>query len=60
MENDKSTGKKPDPERLAVLRSLPKDVVESLSKEEMNAFLNEDMWPDSLADKLKDYMVEKD
>lgn len=46
----------PDPERVKVLSNLPKEIVEQLSKEEVNAFLFEDLWPDSLRDKLKDFM----
>ncbi|MBW1998753.1 MAG: hypothetical protein JRJ29_12410 [Deltaproteobacteria bacterium] len=50
----------PYPDRLAALRSLPRDVVQSLSREEIRAFLHEDVWPDSLKEKLKRYMVEDD
>ena len=57
MVDNKSNGKKPQPERLAVLRSLPKEVLDTLSQEEVNALLHEDVWPDSLQEKLKDYMV---
>jgi hypothetical protein len=46
----------PDPERVKALSNLPKEIVEQLSKEEVNAFLFEDLWPDSLRDKLKDFM----
>ncbi len=61
MENKESkcNVRKPAPERLQALRSLPADIVKSFSKEEMNAFLFEDDWPDSLQEKLKDYMVEE-
>ena len=46
----------PDPERVKVLSNLPKEIVEQLTKEEVNAFLFEEFWPDSLRDKLKDFM----
>jgi len=46
----------PDPERVKALSNLPKEIVEQLTKEEVNAFLFEDLWPDSLRDKLKDFM----
>ena len=46
----------PDPERVKVLSNLPKEIVEQLTKEEVDAFLFEDLWPDSLRDKLKDFM----
>ena len=60
MEENKSPERKPDPERLAVLRSLPKEITGSLTKEELDAFLYEDVWPNSLQEKLKDYMVKED
>ncbi|NWF97709.1 MAG: hypothetical protein HXY52_02070 [Nitrospirae bacterium] len=61
MENkeSKSDVRKPADERLQALRSLPADIVKTFTKEEMNAFLFEDDWPDSLQEKLKDYMVEE-
>lgn len=61
MENNESkcNVRKPAPERLQALRSLPANIVKTFSKEEMNAFLFEDDWPDSLQEKLKDYMVEE-
>jgi len=46
----------PDPEKVKVLSKLPKKIVEQLTKEEVNAFLFEDLWPDSLRDKLKDFL----
>jgi len=48
----------PDPDRLAVLRSLPSEVMERLSKEEVNALLFDAVWPNSLKEKLKDYIVD--
>ncbi len=48
---------KPDPERMAVLRSLPIEVKEKITGEEAQAFLyNEDL-PESLLEKLKDYLA---
>jgi len=38
---------------------LPAEVVKSLTKEEMNSFLFKDEWPDSLQEKLKDYLVDE-
>lgn len=46
----------PDPMRLEVLRRLPKEIMEQLNKEEIKAFLYKDEWPDSLREKLKDYL----
>jgi hypothetical protein len=46
-----------DPERMAILRSLPVEVKEKISGEEAQAFLyNEDL-PDSFMDKIRDYLV---
>ncbi len=45
-----------DEERLEVLRRLPKSIIEKLTKEEIRAFLSKDLWPDSLKEKLKDYL----
>ncbi len=59
MEKKKSPPKKPDPAKLAALRSLPMEIVDSLTKEELHAFLYEDVWPNSLQKKLKDYVVEE-
>lgn len=53
-----STKKKADPARVQVLRMLPLGIKESITKEEAHAFLFEDVWPDSLKEKLKDYIVE--
>ncbi|MFA4919128.1 MAG: hypothetical protein WC581_07745 [Thermodesulfovibrionales bacterium] len=58
MEN-KREAKKVDPVRLQALRDLPAEVIKSLTKEEMNSFLFKDEWPDSLQDKLKDYLVDE-
>ena len=45
-----------DPARMAILRSLPREVKESLTQEEVDAFLRDEELPDSLAAKLKDYL----
>ncbi len=45
-----------DPERMAILRSLPLEVKETISGEEAQAFLCNEVVPDSLLEKLKDYM----
>jgi hypothetical protein len=58
MEN-KCDARKVDPVRLQALRNLPAEVVKSLTKEEMNSFLFKDEWPDSLQEKLKDYLVDE-
>jgi hypothetical protein len=53
-----ATKKKADPARVQVLRMLPLKIKESITKEEADAFLFGDVWPDSLKEKLKDYIVE--
>lgn len=51
---------KPAPEKLEALRSLPKEVVDTLTKDEIQAFLHEEFWPDSLKKKLQAYMIQED
>jgi len=53
-----STKIKANPARVQALRMLPLKIKESITKEEANAFLFDDVWPDSLKEKLKDYIVE--
>lgn len=55
-ENPSGAGNAPDPQRVAVLRSLPHDIMTQLTREEVKAFLYEDTWPNSLREKLKDYL----
>lgn len=50
--------RKPDPERVAVLRSLPIEIKEKISGEEAEAFMYNKELPDSLLEKLKDYLEE--
>lgn len=53
-----TTIKNPDPERMAILRSLPIEVKQQISGEEAAAFLNkEGEVPESLVEKLKDYLI---
>jgi len=47
----------PDPSRLEMVKNLPKEVLQSLTKEEVKVLLSEDEWPESLHEKLKDYVV---
>ncbi|MBU0729013.1 MAG: hypothetical protein KKE17_09850 [Proteobacteria bacterium] len=49
---------KPDPDRMAILRSLPIEVKQQITGEEAQAFLYNEPLPDSLLEKLKDYLVE--
>lgn len=50
---------KPSPQRMAILRSLPIEIKQQITGEEAQAFLYEEELPDSLLEKLKDYLVEK-
>jgi len=51
---------KPDPERMAVLRSLPVEIKQQITGEEAQAFLYKEDLPESLMEKLKDYLVPED
>ena len=57
MNREESKEQKPIPERLEALKNLPESTVKTLTKEEVKAFMFEEEWPESLAEKLKDYMV---
>jgi hypothetical protein len=52
--------KKPSSDRLAALRSLPRDVLHTLTQDEIHSFLHDEEWPDSLREKLKQYIVGED
>jgi hypothetical protein len=52
--------RKCDPVKMQVLRMLPIEIKQSLTKEEVDAFLHNEEWPDSLKEKLKDYMVDEE
>lgn len=58
MEKESSPKKQPDPLRIQLMKMLPRELKESLTIEETNAILFEDVWPDSLQEKLKDYLVD--
>ena len=57
MYKSKSPHEKPPPERLEALKSLPVEILASLTKKEVNVFLFDELWPDSLCEKLKEYFV---
>jgi hypothetical protein len=56
-EKKESKSKEPLPGRMEVLRDLPADIMRSLSKEEIQAFLFEEVWPVSLSEKLEQYLA---
>ena len=59
MDKKACSKRQTSPERVQILKMLPKKIKESLTIEETNAILFEDVWPDSLQEKLKDYLVEE-
>ena len=50
---------KPDPQRMAVLRSLPLEIKQQITGDEAEAFMYNRELPDSLLEKLKDYLTEE-
>ena len=56
MDEKKSAKNEPIPGRMEVLRELPADIMRRLSKDEVRAFLFEEVWPDSLREKLEEYL----
>ncbi len=58
MENNLDK-RKIDPAKMQVLRSLPVEIKQALTREEVDAFLHDEVWPDSLREKLKDYFVDE-
>lgn len=57
MENKDSPQARPDPARLELVKNLPKEVLQSLTKEEVKILLSGDDWPDVLQEKLKAFLV---
>lgn len=51
---------RPDPERVAILRSLPLEIKEQITGEEAEAFMYNRELPESLLEKLKEYIVADD
>jgi len=49
-----------DAERMAVLRGLPVEVKQQMTGEEARAFLYKEPLPDSLVEKLKEFIVLED
>lgn len=54
------TKPKPDPQRVAFLRSLPLEVKQQITGEEAEAFMFGRDIPESLYEKIKDYMKEEE
>lgn len=49
--------KKIDPEREMALKSLPPNIKNGLSEEEVEMFLNAEVWSEELVNKLKDFLT---
>ncbi len=50
---------KPDPQRVAVLRSLPLEIKQQITGEEAEAFMYNRDLPESLLEKLRGYLSEE-
>lgn len=50
---------KPDPQRVAILRSLPLEIKEQITGEEAEKFMYKRELPESLLEKLKDFLIEE-
>ncbi len=57
MEQKDSQQARPDPARLELVKNLPKEVLQSLTKEEGKILLSSDEWPASLQEKLKAFLA---
>ena len=53
----KSDFKKELKERKEAYKCLPPNIKNLLTEEETQIFLNEEVWPETLCDKLKDFIV---
>lgn len=52
--------RKPDPDRVAFLRSLPLEVKQQITGEEAEAFMFGEEIPESLYEKIKDFIGDED
>ena len=60
MDREEMKEHNPIPERLEALKNLPESILKVLTKEEVKAFLHDDVWPESLREKLKNYMADEE
>lgn len=51
--------RKPNPDRVAFLRNLPLEVKEQITGDEAEAFMFKEDIPESLYEKIKDYLEEE-
>ena len=54
-----TTPQKPDPQKVAFLRSLPEDIKAQITGEEAEEFMTSDYLPESLYEKIK-HLLEED
>lgn len=54
-----SAKERPDPDRVAILRALPLEIKKQITGEEAEAFMYNRELPDSLLEKLKDYLTDE-
>lgn len=54
-----SEKKRPDPAKVAFLRSLPPEVKKTITGEEADQFMYGEYLPESLYEKIKDYLEEE-
>ena len=52
--------KKEAVERKEAFKSLPENIKQTLTDEEINAFLHKEVWPETLFEKLRDFIVRTD
>lgn len=58
MTDQQKPAQKPNPQKVAILRSLPLEIKEQITGEEAQAFIHDQELPNSLLEKLKDYLVD--
>ncbi|UCF82074.1 MAG: hypothetical protein JSV50_12765 [Desulfobacteraceae bacterium] len=59
MDKKRNKKREVDTKRLDAFRHLSADIVKLLTKEEVQAFLHDEEWPDSLREKLRDYLADE-
>jgi len=56
MGNKKSKKSNVDPERQMALEALPPNVRKGLTDEEVELFLNAEVWPEEMCEKLSEFL----
>lgn len=57
MAKNKKSKNKIDPEREMALKSLPPNIKNDLTEEEIEMFLTSETWSDELIEKLKEFLT---